>query len=177
MSGQEGIRCVEIVEIVAVLIVMFAFFIPASAKVHTEAVAIISVEPVVGEVLPGENASYNITVKSISALDDPTENVTLSVENKRDGWTYTFNPKNFSIKAGETKYSILNITVPSDAAPGDYYHKIKATVYAYGYEELGSTSETTYTGVKTTAIPEFPAFAIPMGIAILSAILFMRKRR
>ena len=67
--------------------------------------------------------------------------------------------------------------MPSDAAPGDYYHKIKATVYAYGYEELGSTSETTYTGVKTTAIPEFPAFVIPMGIAILSAILFMRKRR
>ena len=69
----------------------------------------------------------------------------------------------------------MSMGVPADASLGDYYHKINATVYASGYEYLGSTSETAYTGVKS-AIPEFPMMAIPLAIVLAVAFLIFRRR-
>jgi len=82
----------------------------------------------------------------------------------------------YVINASETKYAIMSMGVPADASLGDYYHKINATVYASGYEYLGSTSETAYTGVKTSAIPEFPMMAIPLTIVLAVAFLIFRRR-
>ena len=174
MKGKEKI----IVGIFAVAIFATALALPspASADMKIKAVSIMSVNPIDAEVLPGETATYNITVRSISAPSDPQENVTLAVEDPKPGWTYSFDPEEFVINATETKYSILSITVPADAAIGDYYHKINATVYASGYERLGSTSRTAYTGVKTTAIPEFPVMAIPIAIVLAIAFLMFRRR-
>ena len=70
----------------------------------------------------------------------------------------------------------MSIGVPADASLGDYYHKINATVYASGYKYLGSPSETAYTGVKTSAIPEFPMMAIPLAIVLAVAFLIFRRR-
>ena len=172
MNVKEGIT----VGMLVVVFVVIALFIPASAGIKKKAVSIISVTPIDDEVLPGETATYNITVRSISAPGDPMETVKLAVEDPKPGWTYSFDPNEFFINASETKYAIMSIGVPADAALGDYYHKINATVYASGYEYLGSTSETAYTGVKTSAIPEFPMMAIPLTIVLAVAFLIFRRR-
>lgn len=173
MKGKEKI----IVGIfVAAFIAALALSSPASADMKIKAVSIMSVTPIDGEVCPGGTATYDVEVRSISVTGDPMENVTLAVEDPKPGWTYSFDPVEFVINATETKHSNLNISVPAGAARGDYYHKINATVYASGYGYLGSTSKTAYTGVKTTAIPEFPVMAIPIAIVLAIAFLIFRRR-
>ena len=133
--------------------VLFALFSPVSAEINPEAVSIVSVTSIKDEVFPGENATYDIKVCSISKIGDPMEHVYLAIENPKAGWIYSFSPEDFMINASETKRSLLNITVPDDATSGDYCHIINATVYLAGYEFLGKTSTTTFANVKTKVIP------------------------
>ena len=126
---------------------------PSLAEPNVQSVSIVTVNPIKDEVFPGENATYDVEVMSISNPGDPMEHVYLSIENPKAGWTYSFSPEDFMINASETKHSLLNIIVPGDETSGDYYHTINATVYLAGYEFLGVTSKTSFANLKTGVIP------------------------
>ena len=104
------------------------------------------------EVFPGENATYNVSVTSITT---ETEYVNFTIEPERSGWTYTFDPEGFDLDSGETNYSILSIGAPSDAALGDYYHNVTANAYYLGM--LWQTSP--YYNVTTTVTQGVPTYA------------------
>lgn len=142
-----------VVSVCVVCVVLLALFSHGAADVKPMAVSIMSVTPIDNEVSPGENATYDVKMRSISELGAPMENVTLAVEDAKPGWTYSFDPVAFFINATETKHSIMCMTVSPDATPGDYYHTINASVYLAGYEFLGETSNTSFVNVKTTVIP------------------------
>lgn len=108
----------------------------------------------------GETAMYNV---SVSRITDGAEYVNFSIEPKRNGWTYGFDPNGFYLNSsGETKHTILSITPPTDAASGDYYHDLNATAYFPGLEWLGVAEfsvinvSTNVTGPGPTPTPPTP---------------------
>lgn len=131
---------------------------------------VVGVTPVKDTVLPGETATYNVTVASIATI---TEHVTLSISNPTSGWVYTFDPVEFDIEPDEIVLSTLSMNVPSDAAPGEYYHDMKASGEFLGVEIESSV----YTNILTTVIPEFTTIAIPVAAILGLIFLFNRRRR
>ncbi len=129
------------------------------------------VTPIDNEVLPGETATYEVNVSYF--MDYPaTEHVVLSIDNPI--WSYSFNPAEFDINTGESKYSTLSIYVPSDAPPGTYNHTVNATATGLIIPPVIITERVTTT-VETTVIPEFSTIAIPAA-AIFGLLFFIRRR-
>lgn len=149
-------RKATIVKTVLITSMVLAVFVGAASAIKPLSPGIVvDVIPINDEVYTGETATYNVSVTSITT---ETEYVNFTIEPERADWSYTFNPSGFYLGPGETNYSILSITVPSGATPGDYYHNVTANAYFMGI--LVETS--TYEGVKTTVkepIPRVPTYA------------------
>lgn len=102
-------------------------------------------------VLPGELAIYNVEVKSIT---DQAEHAVFNIENPLPGWGYEFNPQEFDINPDETKYAYFNVTVPENATPRTYTHKINLVAQAITVPAGGEeTSYTLLLVVKSTTTP------------------------
>ena len=134
---------------------------------------VVDVTSVKDTVAPGETATYNVNVTSITTAD---EKIVLLIDDPTPGWGYGFNPNNYIIAPDASVYSDLDITVPSDAAIGEYYHTVNATAYTPYMEFLGVVQFTIYTNVPTTVIPEFTTIAIPVA-AIFGLLLLIRRRK
>ena len=131
----------------------------------------LEVTPIDNEVLPGETATYEVSVTYF--MDDPpTEHVVLSIDNPI--WSYTFDPAEFDITSGESKYSTLSISVPTNTQPGTYEHTVNAT--ATGQIGPVTITEWVTTDVETEVIPEFTTIAIPVAV-IFGLILLIRRRK
>ena len=134
------------------------------------------VTPIDNEVLPGETATYEVNITYFMPSGPSTEHVVLSIDNPI--WSYTFDPAEFDINTGESKYSTLNISVPTDASPGTYTHTVNAT--ATGVLTIPpviiTVTERVTTTVETTVIPEFSTIAIPV-VAILGLVLLFNRRK
>ena len=150
-----------------ILLVVLAV-LATSIAVKAEPGLLLDVTPVVDKVLPGETASYKVTVTSYVNSE---ENVHLSITNPITGWTYSFSENDFDLPAFENKTVDMYITVAPDASPGEYYHDVKAEGKVFGI----TVEETIYTDVLTTVIPEFPTIAVPVLIAF--GIVFLMRRR
>ena len=132
---------------------------------------VMEVTPIDNEVLPGETATYEVSVYYF--MDDPpTEHVNLSIDNPI--WNYTFDPAEFDINSQQTKYSNLSIFVPIDAQSGTYSHTVNAT--ATGQIGSFTITEDVTTDVETTVVPEFTTIAIPVA-AIFVLLLLIRRRK
>ena len=134
----------------------------------------LSITPIKDVVIPGENATYEVNITYFMPSPS-TEHVVLSIDNPI--WSYTFNPAEFDINTGESKYSTLNISVPTDASPGTYTHTVNATATGVlvPIPPVIITERVTTT-VETTVIPEFTTIAIPAA-AIFVLLFFIRRRR
>lgn len=132
------------------------------------------VTPIDNEVLPGETATYEVNVSYFMTAPS-TEHVVLSIDNPI--WSYTFDPAEFDINTGESKYSTLSIDVPSDAQPGTYNHTVNATATGVliPMPPVIITERVTTT-VETTVIPELSTIAIPV-VAILGLVLLFNRRK
>ena len=132
------------------------------------------VTPIDNEVLPGETAIYEVNV-SYFMTPPSTEHVVLSIDNPI--WGYTFDPAEFDINTGESRYSTLSIDVPSDALPGTYTHIVNATATGVliPIPPVIITERVTTT-VETTVIPEFPTIAIPVVVILGLVFLFNRRK-
>ena len=133
------------------------------------------VTPIDNEVLPGETATYEVNVSYF--MDYPaTEHVVLSIDNPI--WSYSFNPAEFDINTGESKYSTLSIDVPSDALPGTYNHTVNATATGVliPIPPPVVITERVTTTVETTVIPEFTTIAIPAAAIFVLLFVLRRKR-
>ena len=138
---------------------------------------VMEVTPIDNEVLPGETATYEVSVYYF--MDDPpTEHVNLSIDNPI--WNYTFDPAEFDINSQQTKYSNLSIFVPTNAQPGTYSHVVNAT--AIGQVQIPGTpivytiTEIVITDVETTVVPEFTSIAIPVAAIFVLFFVLRRKR-
>ena len=132
---------------------------------------VMEVTPIDNEVLPGETATYEVSVYYF--MDDPpTEHVNLSIDNPI--WNYTFDPAEFDINSQQTKYSNLSIFVPIDAQPGTYSHTVNAT--ATGQIGPFTIKEDAFTDVETSVIPEFTTIAIPAAAIFVLFFVLRRKR-
>jgi len=127
--------------------------------VSAEPGIILDVIPIKYTVAPGETATYQVNITSITT---EYKNITLLIEDPKKGWKYTFDKKNYTISPGKSVYSDLYITVPIGTAPGKYYHTINATAYL--------------PDAKTIVTPEFPSIAIPALIS-LGIIFLMLSRK
>jgi uncharacterized membrane protein len=135
---------------------------------------VVDVTSVKDTVAPGETATYIVNVTSITT---ESEEIVLLIDDPTPGWGFNFNPNNYIIGPGDSVYSDLDITVPSDAAVGEYYHTVNATAYDPILGEwLGVIQFTIYTNVPTTVIPEFTTIAIPVA-AIFGLFLLIRRRK
>jgi len=134
----------------------------------------LSITPIKDVVIPGENATYEVNITYFMPSPS-TEHVVLSIDNPI--WSYTFNPAEFDINTGESKYSTLNISVPTDASPGTYTHTVNATATGVlvPIPPVIITERVTTT-VETTVIPEFTTIAIPAA-AIFVLLFFIRRKR
>ncbi|RLG99611.1 hypothetical protein DRO38_07530 [Candidatus Bathyarchaeota archaeon] len=133
---------------------------------------VMEVTPIDNEVLPGEIATYEVNV-SYFMTPPSTEHVVLSIDNPI--WNYTFDPAEFDINSGESKYSTLNISVPTDASPGTYTHTVNATATGVLIPPVIITERVTTT-VETTVIPEFSTIAIPVVAILVLVFLFNRRK-
>ena len=134
---------------------------------------VVDVTSVKDTVAPGETATYNVNVTSITTAD---EKIVLLIDDPTPGWGFNFDPNNYNISAYESVNSDLEISVPSTAAVGEYYHTVNATAYTPGMELLGIVQFAIYTNVPTTVIPEFTTIAIPVA-AIFGLFLLIRRRK
>ena len=132
---------------------------------------VMEVTPIDNEVLPGETATYEVNVSYFMTWPS-SEHVVLSIDNPI--WSYSFNPAEFDINTGESKYSTLSIDVPSDALPGTYNHTVNAT--ATGQIGSFTITEDVTTDVETTVVPEFTTIAIPVA-AIFGLLVLIRERK
>ena len=126
------------------------------------------VTPIDNEVLPGETATYEVSVYYFETWPS-SEHVVLSIDNPI--WSYTFDPAEFDINTSESKYSTLSIFVPSGAPPGTYNHTVNATATAVPF-----IIEKVTTTVETSVIPEFTSIAIPVA-AIFGLLVLIRRRK
>ena len=132
----------------------------------------LSITPIKDVVIPGENATYEVNITYFMPSPS-TEHVVLSIDNPI--WSYTFDPAEFDINTGESKYSTLNISVPSDASPGTYTHTVNATATGVLIPPVIITERVTTT-VETTVIPEFSTIAIPAASIFVLLFVLRRKR-
>ena len=134
------------------------------------------VTPIDNEVLPGETATYEVNVSYFMTPPPSTEHVVLSIDNPI--WSYSFNPAEFDINTGESKYSTLSIDVPSDALPGTYNHTVNATATGVliPIPPPVVITERVTTTVETTVIPEFTTIAIPAAAIFVLLFVLRRKR-
>ena len=133
---------------------------------------VMEIAPIGSEVLPGETATYEVNVSYFIAYP-ATEHVALSIDNAI--WSYTYDPAEFDIRTGESKYSTLSIDVPQNAQPGTYVHKVNATG-TYEIIPGWPMTQDVFTDVETTVIPEFTTIAVPAA-AIFGLVLLIRRRK
>ena len=133
---------------------------------------VMEVTPIDNEVLPGETATYEVSVYYFMDVP-PTEHVVLSIDDPI--WNYTFDPAEFDINSQQTKYSNLSIFVPIDAQPGTYSHTVNATATGQIGSFITITEDVT-TDVETTVVPEFTTIAIPVA-AIFGLLVLIRERK
>jgi hypothetical protein len=119
---------------------------------------------------PGENATYTVTVKSITT---ETELVSLSMEDSIPGWGYAFTDPEFELAPNEIKTVTLTVSVPATAS-GEYEAKIKAEAVLPDWPP--ELSEKSYFTILTTTKPlqaaEVPILS-PAGLAILIGLLLV----
>jgi len=132
------------------------------------------VTPIDNEVLPGETATYEVNITYFMPSPS-TEHVVLSIDNPI--WDYTFDPAEFDINTGESRYSTLSIDVPSDALPGTYTHIVNATATGVLIPiPPVIITEGVTTTVETAVIPEFSTIAIPVVVILVLVFLFNRRK-
>lgn len=135
---------------------------------------VVSVTPIQDSVLAGETAEYEVTVNSIEALGMDTEIVTLDVNNKIAGATYTFSGNGFEIGPHpDTETVTMTIDVSSTTASGTYPQTVTAEAEWLGIPCWEYSEFTTYIDVQ---IPEFPTVALPV-VAVIGLLLLMRRRK
>ncbi len=134
-------------------------------------------------VSPGESISYKAIVND-DLLFIP-ETVIFSINRTAEcpswidedywspGWDYTFNPSNVILEnPTDSKFTILTLKVPADAAPGYYYHPVEVTVSNF----FGVVIAQVYvTDTDVTNVPEFPTIAVPV-IAVLGLVTMFGRR-
>lgn len=139
----------------------------------------LKVTPVdVEAVSPGGSIDYEITVEVTEDLYSPWQEEIFSISDKQSGWNYNFNPESVTLynNIGETKSSILTMTVPNDAPIGLYSH----TVVATGYDEFGkdiNVETEVDTFVVNTPIEPIPELntGILTSAGMIGLILILRK--
>jgi hypothetical protein len=143
---------------------------------------LLSVNPVDTKfVNPGESISYRATVSDDEMDGSLPEDVKFSVRDtdKRTGWIYTFDYPELTLTSpGESKSSVLTMTVPADESPGIYYHTVETSVWNTIDYEIGEAGITQVYVINTdvTNVPEFPTVAVPM-LAILGLVTIFGRRK
>ncbi len=145
---------VAILKTVFVASMVLAVLVGASSAQLGNPGFTMGVTPIEDEICPGGIATYNVSAVSI-ALE--TEYVNFTIEPEQTGWTYAFTPVGFDLPAGETRYSILSIGVPTDATPEDYYHDVNGYAWIEGIPFPVENS--THENLKTTVTPGIPTYA------------------
>ena len=161
-------KMVKALFIMSMVLAVLVGTVAAQVQPLSPGIVITDVTAINDEVLPGETATYNVSVTSITVV---TEYVNFTIEPERTGWTYSFDPEGFDIAPFKMNYSILSIAVPSGATPGDYYHNVTAWAWMEGVPFPVESS--IYTGVKTTVIsfPKRVPTLTPIGITALVGLL------
>jgi hypothetical protein len=122
----------------------------------------------------GETVSFNLNVNL-----DPQSQVsgdiieTFSIDQDGiPGWGYHFSKNSVTLNnANPSDSSVLYITVPNDAAAGEYEHTILAT------GDDGVVQEVSMYVVNTNvSVPEFPSVAVPVAAVLGLMLIFGRKK-
>ena len=116
--------------------------------------------------------AYTVEVKSITT---EIEHVTLSIEEVVSGWGYNFSEHEFDIAPGETKFSNLDVSVPSTTSLGAYESTIKAEALVPGWPPF--LAEKSYFTIITTTVPEFTTVLIPVTTILRMFLLLRLKKR
>jgi hypothetical protein len=150
----------------AFLVAVFLCLLIGSVTAGTE----LTITPRSVAAQPGENATYTVTVKSITT---ETELVSLSMEDSIPEWDYAFSDPEFELAPNEIKTTTLNVSVPATAS-GEYEAKIKAEAVLPDWPP--ELSEKSYFTILTTTKPlqaaEVPILS-PAGLAILIGLLLV----
>src|SRR3972149_8284185 len=134
-------------------------------------------------VVQGGSIDYRVTITLTEPLSDESNwlDEVFSILDKRDGWTYNFVPENVRLlnNSGESRTSILTMTVPETAPVGLYQH----TVLASGTTELdefwglvGGVERTYVVSTPVDPIPELNT-GILTSIGIFGLLLLTRRNR
>lgn len=158
----------KLIKIVVTASVLLALIATVSADPGIE----VTVTPIDNEVLPGETATYEVNVTSITTV---AEHVVLSIDPERTGWGYTFVPTEFDLTPESTVISSLRIAVPAGVTPDTYIHNVTGNASYEPFPGWVTYQEGCYLYVKTTVIPEFQTIAIPAA-AIFGLFLLIRRR-
>ncbi|KAF5435944.1 hypothetical protein C5S36_01740 [Candidatus Methanophagaceae archaeon] len=150
----EKMEKVAILKMVVVASMVLAVLVGASSAQVGNPGFTMDVTPIEGEICPGGIATYNVSAVSIA---QETEYVNFTIEPEQTGWTYAFTPVGFDLPAGETRYSILSIGAPTDAAPEDYYHDVNGYAWIDGIPF--PVENATHSNLKTTVTPGIPTYA------------------
>jgi hypothetical protein len=131
---------------------------------------------------PGDTVNYglavNLTADELAYPELLPITEVFSVDNERTNWVYSFSKNNVTIdSASPSNTSVLSITVPQDATPGEYRHNVSAT----GYDKVGKeygfpTSLDIYVVNTNVQVPEFPSIALPVAAVLGMVAIFGRKK-
>lgn len=160
-------------ELLKAFVIAAVLFGASIGLVSADPGIVVYVTPISDTVAQGGTATYTVNVSSITT---DSETIVLLIDNPTSGWGFDFDPNNYIIDPDSSVYSDLDITVPSDAAVGEYYHTVNATAYTPDLEFLGVVQFAVFTNVLTTVIPEFTTIAIPVA-AIFGLFVLIRGRK
>ncbi|WP_440956234.1 PEF-CTERM sorting domain-containing protein [Methanosarcina sp. Mfa9] len=147
---------------------------PCSAAVSFD------VSPGTKYVQPGGTAIYDLAVFLDTPLDytvDYPITEKFAIDLMISDWVYSFSEDSVILDLNRTtNTSVLEITVPFDAVPGNYSHKVTATGYDKLGKEIDYPSEFDIYVINTNVnVPEFPTVALPM-LAVFGLVAIFGRR-
>lgn len=145
------------------------------------AAADLTVTPVSDNIVePGGTVYYYVNLSTTTDLGgNQTEYLSIRTDTKQSGWSYLFDPEKLILKnAGDSKTSILAITVPDTATEKTYYHVVVADGYLEIADNITIQVEHDESGINPDVnnIPEFPSIALPVAAVLGLVFAFGRKK-
>ncbi|MCK4458401.1 MAG: PEF-CTERM sorting domain-containing protein [Methanosarcinales archaeon] len=138
------------------------------------------VTPTADTVMPGETATYSVTVIAIDTLtvEEFVELSVIDLDDNPISWDTRFSENLFIISPHQPEKTVtLEIDVPPGTPVGDYLQKVRGDAYLPGMEWLGSIESSEFPiTVTVTEIPEFSTIAVPV-VAVIGLLLLMRRRK
>ena len=134
----------------------------------------IDVIPIDNQVLPGEAATYTVSLTNGGTVTETLTN--LYASNGPGDFTYVFSETTGDVPGGGTKEVDLSVTVPAGKPQGTYTFDVNAD-WQKPMGPLTIRKTSNYLGVVLDVeIPEFSTIAVPV-VAVIGLLLLMRRRK